>query len=111
MNSGHVPLEMVDPTGSRKHRAVLDCEHATLCRAFELDQASHFFDLPRSMANAVEFQAAFRSGLHRGREIFGYVFRAGRDKPVGIIRMLPKDGTRPAERFGWDDKINSGRAC
>ena len=108
MNSAHVPLELVDEQGNRKHRAVTDCEHATLCRAFELDQASHHFDLPRTMANEVELHAAFMSGR---RDVFGYVFRGNRPTPVAIVRILPPGGDRPAERYGWKDKINCTRAC
>lgn len=105
----HVPLELVDEQGNRKHRAVPDCEHATIRRAFELDPASTRLDFPAAMRDPVKLHAIFRGGGRR--DVFGYVFRGERPKPCAIVRVLPSGGDRPAERYGWDDKINCTRAC
>lgn len=63
-------------------RHVPSFEHADLCRAFNLDQASFSFDLPRS---------AYASD--RGKErVSGYVLRHG--EPVGTLHVA-----REGERF------------
>jgi hypothetical protein len=58
-----------------KWRSVASFEHAELCRAFNLDQASFDFDLPRS---------AYAFDRDKSR-VSGYVMRCG--EPVGMIHV------------------------
>lgn len=110
MSVPHVPLCLETPDGQRRFRAVIDCHHATLCEAFSLDPASTLFDLPSSMADAVKFHAAFRAGRGHPRDrVFGFVLR-GRDRAaIGRIHLLPKDGVRHRELYGWHDKVEDTR--
>lgn len=68
--------------GSTLWRTVPSFEHADLCRAFSLDQASFSFDLPRS---------AYASDRSKER-VSGYVLRNG--TPVGTLHVA-----REGERF------------
>jgi len=68
--------------GSTLWRTVPSFEHADLCRAFSLDQASFSFDLPRSAY-------AFDKPKER---VSGYVLRNG--TPVGTLHVA-----REGERF------------
>lgn len=61
--------------GETKWRSVQSFEHADLCRAFSLDQASYDFDLPRS---------AYAFDRDKSR-VSGYVMRCG--QPVGTIHV------------------------
>lgn len=63
-------------------RMVPSFEHADLCRAFALDQASFAFDLPRS---------AYATDRSHER-VSGYVLRNG--QPVGTLHVA-----REGERF------------
>jgi hypothetical protein len=69
-------------------RGVKDFEHATLCRAFGLDQCAYFFDLPSSVRGVGSNLAGF--GGNRGRRVVnGYVMHAAFDrKPVGKLTMV-----------------------
>ena len=68
--------------GSTMWRTVPSFEHADLCRAFSLDQASFSFDLPSSAY-------AFDKTKER---VSGYVLRNG--EPVGTLHVA-----REGERF------------
>jgi hypothetical protein len=61
--------------GQTLWRHVASFEHAALCRAFSLDQASHDFDLPRS---------AYAFDRSKDR-VSGYVLRHG--QPVGTLHV------------------------
>lgn len=72
-----------------KFRHVASFEHADLCRAFSLDQATFDFDLPRS---------AYAFDLDKSR-VSGYVLQNG--KPVGVLHVA-----REGEKFRDLDPIN-----
>ncbi len=76
-----VRLELID--GTAKWRGVKDFEHSTLCRAFGLDQASFYFDLPSSVRGV----GSNSSGNRGRRTINGYVMRAGRTEPWGKLTI------------------------
>jgi hypothetical protein len=61
--------------GSTMWREVPSFEHADLCRAFSLDQASFSFDLPRT---------AYAHDRPKER-VSGYVMRSG--QPVGTLHV------------------------
>jgi hypothetical protein len=101
-----VPLLLELHDGSRRHASVDDCEHATICEAFGLDPASTRLDLPGTMRDYVKLHAAFRSGRgHRRDRIWGFVFR-GESTVIGRLHVLPSEGTRHRELYGWDEKAN-----
>ena len=74
-------------TGETKMRRVSNMEHATLCRAFGLDQASYWFETPESVA---------RDPVCRpGRKNDWPVFCGPRgSEPVGKMEI-----TRDGQRF------------
>jgi hypothetical protein len=88
------PLE-----GDTKWRGVRSFEHADLCRAFNLDPARFFFDLPSSVrgigSNASGIAGAQRAGRRR---ISGFVMMAGLDTPVAKLTVC-FDGEKFAD---WD---------
>lgn len=61
--------------GSTLWRHVPTLEHADLCRAFNLDQATYWFDLPRT---------AYRHDLSKER-VSGYVMRG--ETPAGTLHV------------------------
>lgn len=79
-----VRLELID--GTAKWRGVRDFDHATLCRAFGLDQASFYFDLPSSVRGTGS-NISGSGGNRHNRVINGYVMRAGLDKPWGKLTI------------------------
>lgn len=87
-NQYPVRLELID--GTAKWRGVKDFDHASLCRAFGLDQATFYFDLPSSIRGTGSSLSGY--GGNRGnRVINGYVMRAGLDKPWGKLTII-KEG-------------------
>ena len=107
MTAPHVPLELVGHDGARKFAAVQDCEHATLCAAFNLDPASTRFDLPATMRDPVKLHASFRAGRGSSRDrVFGFVHRGEKREPIGMLHVLPKEGVRHRELYGWASKVN-----
>jgi hypothetical protein len=70
--------------GRTVHVAVKDIEHATLCRALGLDQATYHFDFASSAR-----MTGSLSGSARGtRRIHGFVFYGRMDRPVGKITVI-----------------------
>lgn len=78
-------LELID--GTCKLRTVKDFEHATLCRAFGLDQANFWFDLPSSCRGTGSNMSG-SGGNRSNRIINGYVMRSGMDKPYGKLSII-----------------------
>lgn len=70
-------------TGETKWRRVPDAEHSTLCRAFGLDQARFFFDLPSSIRGV----GSLSTGNRGRRTINGYVMCGGMDRPWGKLTV------------------------
>ena len=85
VNQIPVKLELLD--GTAKWRGVKDFEHATLCRAFELDQASFYFDLPSSVRGTGS-NISGAGGNRNNRIINGYVMRAGQTEPFGKLTII-----------------------
>ena len=89
--NGHVaksyPIRLTLGTET-KFRHVPSFEHADLCRAFGLDQASFDFDLPRT---------AYASDRDKSR-VSGYVLQCG--QPVGTLHVALE-----GERFRDIDPI------
>lgn len=81
VNQIPIRIEMLD--GMSQWRGVKDFEHATLCRAFGLDQARFYFDLPSSCRGT----GSLSTGNRNNRVINGYVMQAGKDEPVGILTI------------------------
>lgn len=92
VNQIPVRLEMLD--GLSKWRGVLNLEHATLCRAFGLDQATYWFELPSSARAEGSNRAG--AGMQSRRLVNGFVFAGGATEPVGKLTIC-----RPGDRF-WD---------
>jgi hypothetical protein len=62
------------------------------------------------MRDPVKLHAAFRAGRgHKRDRIFGFLFRGASTTPNGRLHMLPPDGVRMREMYGWQDKINDSR--
>lgn len=86
-------LEFFDPPQAL-WRAVPNVEHGTLCRAFGLDEASCWFDVPES------FRAEGRQRVGAGnttsrREISGFVFRG----PKGTDPIAKISFVRESDKF------------
>lgn len=72
--------------GDGKWVGVKDFEHATLCRAFNLDPVRFHFDLPSSVRGTGSSLSGSGGGQRSGRRtIEGYVFMSGRDNPVATL--------------------------
>lgn len=84
--------------GEGRWRGVRSFEHAELCRAFGLDQASYWFDLPSTVRGIGSASGAHSSS--RG-VINGYVMLGGFDKPVAKLTIC-----RDAEKFKDVDPMN-----
>jgi hypothetical protein len=81
-----IPVRFESLEGEAKWRGVLNFEHATLCRAFGLDPATFYFDLPSSCRGIGSSMSGF--GGNRGRRIInGYVMRAGQTEPFGKLTV------------------------
>ena len=92
------PLE-----GDTKWRGVTSFEHAHLCRAFNLDQARFYFDLPSSVRGVGSMSSGYGGGQRAGRrQISGFVFMSGRNEPVGKLTIC-----FDAERFADRDPLSS----
>lgn len=81
--------------------SVPDVEHATLCRAFRLDPARFWFDVPSSLRGT-----GSSSGSHSGtrRHIHGFIFLAGQDEPVARFRVVdPEDKFRDLDPTSQQD--------
>lgn len=83
--------------GVGKLRGVKDFEHATLCRTFELDQCNFWFDLPSSCRGTGSNSVGSGSAGRGRRTIEGFVFMAGRDRPVASLYVLT-DGDQLVDR-------------
>ncbi len=77
-------METVD--GRAMWRGVKDFEHATLCRAFGLDQTAFYFDLPSSV-RGVGSNMSGAGGNRGNRVINGFVMRAGQSEPFGKLSI------------------------
>lgn len=96
------PLE-----GDGQWRGVRDFEHATLCRAFGLDQARFWFDLPSSVRGVgSNMSGAAGAQRHGRRRINGFVMMAGIDEPVGKLTICFE-----AERFADRDPLDYRDFC
>lgn len=90
------PLE-----GDTKWRGVRDFEHSTLCRAFGLDQARFYFDLP-STVRGIGPNTRGAARLAGGRRLInGFVMMVGRDTPVAKLTVC-----FDAERFADHDPLS-----
>ncbi len=81
-------------------RAVRNVEHSTLCRAFALDEASIWFDVPESFRR----EGSQRAGLTSRRlEISGFVFQGpkGASDPIAKISMV-----RESDKFRDRDPLS-----
>jgi len=72
--------------GDDRWRSVKDFSHSELCRAFALDQASFYFDLPSS-CRGVGTATIGAGGRSNSRVVNGFVMAAGRDKPVAKLTI------------------------
>lgn len=92
------------PLGAEgKWRGVRDFEHATLCRAFGLDQATYYFDLPSSVRGVGSMSSGYGGGQRAGRRLInGYVMQAGYDEPVAKLTICWE-----TERFHDVDPTNA----
>lgn len=90
--SGQIPLQFEGLNGPPFEGqsffvSVPDCEHATLCRAFRLDQARFWFDAPSTLRGIGSNNGTqFRSGR---RDIHGFVMMG--DRPVARFRVVNAD--------------------
>jgi hypothetical protein len=77
-------------------------EHAELCRRLQLDPVRFYFDLPSSI-RGIGAQQQGHGGGASARLQSGFVFMAGRDRPVGKLTVC-----RAGERHGDVDPLSSG---
>lgn len=96
----NIPIRLELRDGTSKWRGVHDFEHSTLCRAFGLDQASFYFDLPSSV-RGVGSSMSGPGGNRGNRVINGYVMRAGDVEPFGKLSIVAA-----SEKFRDDDPTN-----
>jgi hypothetical protein len=82
--SGHLLLriDLFGAGATTRWRPFLSAEHAALCRAAGLDQATHYFDVPESFK-----RIGAGSARYNGRDVSGYIMRAGVDRPVGKVSI------------------------
>ena len=90
---GQIPVRVELKDGTGMWRGVLRLEHAELCRAFALDPATFYFDLPSS-ARGTGSNMSGAGGNRANRVINGYVMRGGLDRPWGKLTVC-----YDAERF------------
>ena len=93
-----IPLRLTMLNGATKFRRVERFEHSDLCRAFELDQATYHFDLPKS-AHAFDGSPSALSSI---RNVSGYVMRGESTEPVGTVHVALE-----GERFRDLDPTNA----
>lgn len=81
-----VPIRLELFPTETKWRAVPDFEHSTLCRAFGLDPATFWFELPRSALGMGSNRAGYGGSDGKRRTVDGFVFAGpkGTD-PVGKL--------------------------
>ncbi len=100
-----VRMELFD--GEAKWRGVKDFEHSTLCRAFGLDQATFYFDLPSSIRGTGSNLSGYGGNRHN-RVQNGYVMRGG--EPVGKLTIVdPSDKIRDDDPQSMADFYNLSR--
>lgn len=92
--SGQVPVRLDGAprgilSGMGEWRGVRDFEHATLCRAFNLDPARFWFDLPSSVRGI----GSNSTGSRGSRVINGFVMCGREPTPVGKLTILQNDRT------------------
>lgn len=87
--------------GDGRWRGVRNFEHAHLCRVFNLDPASFWFDLPSSVRGIGANQTGHGGGAS-ARRISGFVMQAGRDEPVAKLSICIE-----GERFKDVDPMSS----
>lgn len=86
IDRNQIPVRYECVDGTAMWRGVKDFEHATLCRAFGLNQAAFYFDLPSSVRGVGSSMSG--AGGNRGNRIVnGYVMRAGRNEPWGKLTI------------------------
>lgn len=94
--------------GDEKWSGVPNFEHATLCRAFGLDQARFSFDLPSSVRGIGANQRGHGSASHaRYQSGFVFIGPPGKSKPVAKLTIciggeLPSD-TNPMSQRDFED--------
>ena len=81
------PVRMEGRDGSMMYRMVRDFEHSTLCRAFSLDQARFYFDLPSSVRGV----GSESTGNRRCLRIDGYVMLSGESTPYAKLTVASSD--------------------
>lgn len=109
--NGHVPVRFEGLPGGPfegdvRWVGVPRFEHADLCRAFGLDQASYSFDLPSSVRGIGSMQQGYGGG-RSARFQSGFVFRGmpGQSAPVAKIVIC-----REGERFDDVDPLSRSDA-
>jgi hypothetical protein len=73
-------------TGVGQWRGIANFEHATICRAFGLDQCRFYFDLPSSCRGTGSASSGWGGG-RQSRVVNGYVMMGGRNTPVGKLTI------------------------
>jgi hypothetical protein len=102
LTNGQIPLRMESHpkgilAGISRWVSVPDIEHATLCRALQLDPCRFFFDLSSSFRGVGSNQAGAGGHGRVNRRRTGLVFHVGINEPVAkIAEALASD------RFMWD---------
>jgi len=92
--SEYIPILVELFNGSCMRRAVANLEHGTLCRAFSLDPASTWFDVPSTFYGVGSSMGMQSTGPRR--DISGYIFQGPKGSdPIGKIRI-----TYEGDRFG-----------
>lgn len=104
--SGQIPVRFEGAPGTPfegdgRWRGVKDFEHATLCRVFNLDPCSFWFDLPSSVRGIGANQTGHRGGAS-ARRISGFVMQAGFDVPVAKLSICIE-----GEKFRDDDPASA----
>lgn len=89
--TGRQLLRVETRDGVVKWRALIDLEHATLCRQFGLDEHRVYFDLPSSARGVGSARAGAGGSGRAGRKIDGYVMERGRDEPIGTITFATEN--------------------
>lgn len=95
-------------TGEAKWRGVKDFEHATLCRAFNLDPARFSFSLPSSVRGIGANQQG-HSGGASARYQSGFVFIGEPEKSPPVAKLtICREGDRfsdvdPTSRQDWEN--------
>ena len=99
-----IPIRLEMANGETKWRGVPRFDHATLCRAFELDQATFWFDIPdKVIADPRSFP---------GRRANGYVMCGPKGtEPVGKLTIAHEgEKFRDVDPFDRSEFMNLSRA-